>query len=179
MRRLVSWTMALSLAGLSGGCATGRSVSVTGRRVEITPRAEADDPAKVKGELLAVDTVRIWVLGKEQLVTLPLGSVREVKVQRHGLTARRVGLWSVIGAVVTGGALAIACSSVEGNEGCGKIFLAVGATWGVVGALAAPALQSSSEIPIRHPKTEDLQPYARFPQGLPEGVSASDLGPHR
>jgi hypothetical protein len=150
-------------------------VSVYGRQVQITPRADAESHSKVQGELLAVEPGKIWVLGKERVVTVPLDAVQEIKVQRHSMTGSRVGVWSAIGALVTGGALALACSSVEGNNDCGKVFLAVGATWAVVGALSAPSLGSSSAMPFYHPKQEDLQPFARFPQGLPEGVDASAL----
>jgi hypothetical protein len=173
MRPIVSLLVALGVAGLDGGCATGRGVSVYGRQVQITPRADAESRSKVQGELLAIEPGKIWVLGKERVVAVPLDAVKEVKVQRHSMTGSRVAVWSVFGALATGGALALACSTVEGNGGCGGVFLGVGATWALVGALAAPSLGSSSVTRLPHPKQEDLQPFARFPQGLPEGFDTS------
>ena len=173
MRRFLSFVVVLGIAVLPSACATGESMSVHGRSVQITPRPDAESRSKVRGELLAVDAGKIWVLGKERVVTVPIDAVQEVKVQRHSMTAGRVALWSVLGTLVAGSALAIACSSVEGNNNCGRAFLAVGATFALVGGLAAPALGSSSTIP--HPRQENLQPYARFPQGLPEGIDTATL----
>jgi hypothetical protein len=174
MRRLLSVVLAL-VAALPSACATGEAVSARGRNVEITPRAEVEPRSKVQGELLAVDAGKIWVLGKERVVTVPIDAVQEVKVQRHSMTASRVALWSVLGTLVAGSALAIACSSVEGNNDCGKVFLAVGATFAVIGGIAAPTLGSSSATRLPQPRAENLQPFARFPQGLPEGVDTATL----
>jgi hypothetical protein len=177
VRRFSCLVVALGVAVLASACATGEGVSVRGRNVQITPRPDADSQSKVQGELLAVDAGKIWVLGKERVVTFPMDAVQEVKVQRHSMTAGRVALWSVVGTLVAGGALAIACSSVEGNNDCGKVFVAVGATFAVVGGIAAPSLGSSRAVP--HPREESLQPYARFPQGLPVGADVSALAPSR
>jgi hypothetical protein len=37
------------------------------------------------------------------------------------------------------------------------------------GGLAAASMRASSTIPLPSPKAEDLSPYARFPQGIPDG----------
>jgi len=174
MRRWVSLVLMLVLATAPIGCATGGGVPVGGRHVQVTPRPDAGSK-RVEGELLAVDEEKIWVLGKEQVITIPLGTVRQVNLQRHSMTAGRVGLWSAIGAVVTGGALAIACQSVEGNSDCGGALLAVGATWALGRTIAATTVRSSGKIQLDDPRTRSLQPYARFPQGLPEGVDLSKL----
>ena len=175
MRRIASAVAVLGIAVVSGACATGGGVSVRGRNVEITPRGDVEPHAKVRGELLAADAGKIWVLGKERIVTIPTDAVQEVKVQRHSMTAGGVAAWGAIGTLVAGTALAIACSSVEGNGSCGRVFLVVGATFAVVGGIVAPSLNSSSATWLLHPKEENLQPFARFPQGLPEGVDTSAL----
>jgi hypothetical protein len=175
MRRVVNLVVALGIAVLPSACATGERVSVHGRNIEITPRPDVEPHSKVSGELLAVDAGKIWVLGKERIVTVPMDAVQEVKVQRHSMTAGRVALWSALGTLVAGSALAIACGSVEGNDQCGRVFLVVGATFAVVGGLTAPSLASSSATRLPHPKEENLQPFARFPQGLPEGADTSTL----
>ena len=168
MRRFAFVLFTCGTACLAGGCASS-GTSVHGRQVEVIPRAP-DREAKVQGELLAVDTEKIWVLGKEQTIPVPLDSVQEVRVRRHSVTGKTVWRWTAIGAIVTGGALSLACASVEDAHNCGVAFLVVGATWALAGALAAPGLEASSKIPIRDPRPDDLRSYARFPQGLPEGM---------
>ena len=172
MRRLVSLLLVLALISAPIGCATSGALPVGGRQVQVTPRPDTGSK-KVEGELIAVDEERIWVLGEEQVITIPVSTVQLVRLQRHSMNGKRVGQWSVLGALVTGGALAIACGSVEGS-GCGKVFLAVGATWAIGGAIAASTIRSSSKIQL-DVRTRSLQPYARFPQGLPEGVDLSKL----
>jgi hypothetical protein len=174
MRRMVSLWLVISSTAATIGCATGGALPVGGRQVQVTPRPDAGSK-KIEGELIAVDEEKIWVLGREQVITIPLDTVRRVKLQRHSMTGSRVGLWTAVGAVVTGSALAIACSSVEGNSSCGRVFLAVGATWALGGAVAATSARSSSTMQLDDPRTRSLQPYARFPQGLPEGVDLSKL----
>jgi hypothetical protein len=177
MRRLVSkWALLLTLVPM--GCATGGAVPVGGRHIEVTPSHDADGH-KVEGELLAVDEETIWVLGKERIVAVPLATVRQVEVRRHSATPGRVARWSALGAALTGGALALACNSVDGNSDCGKIFLSVGFTWALGGAIAAVTL-GPSKMGIDEPWAQSLRPYARFPQGPPKGVELpAPQGPPR
>ena len=176
MRRSLALLLALLL---TPGCATGGGgLSVHGRQVTAV---EAGDGASRRppreGELIAAEPGRIWVLGKEQVFEVPLSSIEEVRVRRHGFTSGKALLWAAIGAVVTGGLLAGACSSVEGARDCGNVFLVVGGIWMGVGALAAVSMGGSSSIAVPRPSVEDLSPYARFPQGVPEGFDPRSLRP--
>lgn len=164
---------------LTTGCATsGGRVSIYGRQVtavEVGNSEERESPPK--GELIAAEPARIWLLGKEQVFEVPLSSIEEVRVRRHGFTPGKALLWSLLGAVVTGGALAGACSSVEDVSGCGSVFAIVGGIWLGVGGLAAASMGRSGSIRVPRPKAEDLSPYARFPQGVPEGFDPRSLRP--
>lgn len=158
------------------GCATVPKVSVTGRLVEVRPTSAKQSPP-AKGELIAVGPEQLWILEDKGIHEVPLSSIGEVDVRRHKLGGKQAALWAVVGALVTGGALTAACSSVEGNGGCGKVFLAVGATWGLFGGVSAASLERSSRLPIPSPDWEALRPYARFPQGLPPGLDPAILRP--
>jgi hypothetical protein len=181
MRRALALLLAVLL---SVGCATGGAgLSVHGRQVTAL---EADDTARrrspqeekrVEGELIAAEPARLWLLGKEQVFDVPLSSVAEVRVQRHTFTARKAFLWTLAGAVVTGGLLTGACSAVEGTQSCGNVFLVTSAIWLGVGGLAAKSMEGSSAVRFRRPSAEDLSPYARFPQGVPEGFDPHSLQP--
>ena len=174
MRRSLALLLAVLL---TPGCVTGAGrLSVHGRQVTAL---EAGDGASRRppreGELIAAEPGRIWVLGKEQVFEVPLSSVEEVRVRRHGFTPGKALLWAAIGAVVTGGLLAGACSSVDGAQNCGNVFAVVGGIWLGVGGLAAASMGGSSSIAVPRPSVEDLSPYARFPQGVPEGFDPRSL----
>jgi hypothetical protein len=171
--------LALLLAVLlTSGCATGGGVSVHGRQVTAVEFDAGDKRGTPReGELIAAEPARVWVLGKEQVFEVPLSSVAEVRVRRHGLTAQKALLWTLLGAVVTGGLLAGACESVEGNQNCGSVFAVVGGIWLGVGGLSAASMARSSSIRVPRPSAEELRPYARFPQGVPEGFDPRSLRP--
>jgi hypothetical protein len=97
-----------------------------------------------------------------------LPTVREVRGRRHESGARRALSWALIGGLVTGGALAGACASVEGTQNCGAVGLAVAGAWLLVGALAAPSMEASSRIDLQRPTPVQLRPFARLPQGWPD-----------
>lgn len=175
MRKL----MAILLTVTTGsGCATGATSSLLGRSVTIVPTASASpEPERVAGELIAVEPERLWVLGKEQMFEVPLSSVEQVRVQRHRMTTRRGLAWAGIGALTTGIALSAACESVEDSEDCGVAFLGVGLIWLLLGALPALTLDKSATIRVERSASETLRPFARFPQGPPEGVDLRQLPP--
>jgi len=49
-----------------------------------------------------------------------------------------------------------------------------GGLWALVGVLAAPSLEASSQT-VLEPQSERLKPYARLPAGLPKGVDPQSL----
>jgi hypothetical protein len=160
---------------LGTGCVTGsRSTSVLGRPVTIVPVPGAK-AEPVKGELIAVGPEKIWVLGKEHVLEVPVATVKEVRVQRHWFDSKRGWTWTAIGALVTGGAMALACGSVEDHASCGRVFATVGATWLLLGGLPSIGLDSSATILVKGPDAQALSPYARFPQGPPEGLDLAQL----
>ncbi len=164
--------MVLGLALVPACASAPKTVPVVGRSVSI--QTDGEGP-KVKGELLAVGSDRLWVRTKEGVRDVPLPTVRRIDVKRHGFGARKALTWAVVGAVVTGGALAGACASVEGDANCGIGLVAAG-IWLVTGALVAPSAERSSYFQVARPVPEELRPYARLPQGLPEGLNPASLG---
>jgi hypothetical protein len=173
MRGLRVPALAVALAALvTGGCA--RTSNVLGRSVTLVPR-EGGAP-KAKGELLAVDQGRIWVRTKEGVRDFDPGSLREVRVRRHNMTGGWAVRWGLVGGLASGVAMATACSSVEGNgsSGCTATGAVWGGLWALVGVLAAPSLEASSQT-VLDPQSDRLKPYARLPAGLPKGVDPHSL----
>jgi hypothetical protein len=179
--RHIPRVVVLALAALPAGCATGQAkLQVYGRPVTVVSRAPEKE--KVQGELLAVADGRLWLRADSGVREIPLDAVGEVRLRRHGFGARQALTWAAVGGLVTGGALSLACASVEGNSNCGVVGLAVAGIWLAVGALSAPSMESSSLIRLPAPAAADLRPYARFPQGPPEGIDLRSLdapAPHR
>jgi hypothetical protein len=179
--RPVPRVVVLSLAALPLGCATGQAkLQVLGRPVTVV--SNAPEKEKVQGELLAVADGRLWLRADSGVREIPLAAIREVRVRRHGFGARQALTWAAVGGLVTGGALSLACASVEGNSNCGVVGLAVAGIWLAVGALSAPSMESSSAVRLPVPTSADLRPYARFPQGPPDGLDLPSLAapvPHR
>lgn len=167
MRRLRDLVAVVTVAAiLDAGCAAGTS-KVLGRAVTLVPRE--DDAPKAKGELLAVDQGRIWVRTREGVQDFDPASLREVRVRRHELTGAWAVRWGVVGGLLSGAAMSLACASVEGNSGCARVGAIWGGVWVLAGLLAAPSLDGSSQITI-DPASDRLKPYARLPAGLPAGV---------
>lgn len=157
------------------GCVMGTGAgSVYGRLAIVTPSGENPRPV-MKGELIAVSPDSLWILADSGLASLPLAAADHVQIQRHNFGVGKGLVWTLIGGVATGGALTAACSSIEGN--CGGIFIAVAAMWGIVGGLSSASLEASSKTTFAGPPWEGLRPYARFPQGLPDGLDRAVLRP--
>ncbi len=168
-RRVVASGVALLLAT---GCATAPKVPVRGRSVTVVTEGE---DRKVKGELLTVGSDRLWVRGSDGVIEVPLASVREVRVKRHGFDGKAALKWALIGGLVTGGAMAGACASVEGSDGCGIVGAVFGGAWLLVGAAVASSMESSSRLELWRPTAEQLRAFARLPQGWPESLRAPTL----
>jgi hypothetical protein len=155
------------------GCASApKKLSPYGRDVTVVTTGAQ---GKVRGELLAVGQDRLWVRGKEGVTEVPLPEVKEIKVRRHGFGGQAAMTWALVGGLVTGGALGGACASVEDADNCGGVALVTAGAWLLVGALAAPAMESSSQEHLSHPVPDQVRPFARLPQGLPEGVDPASL----
>ena len=126
---------------------------------------------KLEGELLSVTGDSLWVFLDGSVSGVPLGDVRKVSVRMHKWGSNRMLAWNLIAGLGSAVAMTAACSTVEDvSGGCGTVFASWSLGWALVGGLAGIALHSSSkrELP---PYEGALQPYVRFPQGLPRAHS--------
>ena len=162
-----------ALALVLTGCATVK-VPLFGRPVEVkAPSGQGD--STVKGELLAVGAEQLWILEPTRVREVPFREIEQVRVRLHGLDGKKAWTWTVAGAVLSGAALATACSQVEGDGNCGGVLAVSLIPWAALGGLSASGLEKSSRILVRAPYLEALRPYARYPQGLPEGLDPATL----
>jgi len=191
MRHATRLVVSLVVTTIASGCALtvqkpvayGREVRVRTLGPSRAPEAPGDlpsvdqDGSEVRGELISVDKEKITVLDRAQAVReIPKQTVRDVSVQRHRFGAGKGLLWTLAGGLVTGSALAVSCGSVGSNSRngfCGSVFTGTMALWGIIGGISSVALDSSTHW--RAIPGDDLRPFARFPQGLPQGCDAAAL----
>jgi hypothetical protein len=157
------------------GCASAPSQSFfRGRHVEMTTKTGRPE----KGELLAVGPEQFLLLEDDRVKTVPVQEVDRVRVWRHDLNGSHVSTFARGGGLVTGGVLSLACMSVEdnGGGGCLGVGALVAATWAIVGSLATHSAERAARLDVSA-NWKTLEPYARFPQGLPEGLNLRGLEP--
>jgi hypothetical protein len=101
--------------------------------------------------------------------------IDSIRVELHRLGAAEAGAWTLIGGLVTGGILAAACGSVEGSENCGAAFAGTLVLWAAIGVPASLNLAKSSGLVVKPDGLDQLRAYARFPQGVPQGLDPTGL----
>ena len=157
--------LAIALAAYPTIATAQQSAEEVVRGYHVTVGMNQDRP--LQGELLTVEGDSIWVLTDGTPVGVALADIEGVKIKKHGLGPTQAILWSVVGGAVTGGALTAACSSVDGTEGCGQVFVGAMLGWLLIGAISAATLGDVNvnfDAPI---SALELRRYARYPQGHP------------
>lgn len=131
--------------------------------IELEVAVGKKDPRRVEGELLAVTESEVWVAGDSGGVAVATASVK------HGhLTGYRSSEGAIAGYAVLG------TLSTASN---GWLLVFTAPLWIITGSVAAG---SESRQPVRNTpplKWPELAAWARFPQGMPEGVDLAALKP--
>jgi hypothetical protein len=128
--------------------------------------------AKQKGELLAAGADSIWLLRGDTIVSVATTHIRNVEVERHSFTGRRMmGIMAGAG-LVYGIALGVACSSYEGGGDCGSVALGTMALYVGAGSVWALSTMYSSKYRFSPSRWDEIRAFARFPQGIPDSVRA-------
>jgi hypothetical protein len=146
-----------------------------GQGYQVQLRLNQESAGALKGELIAVGADSLWVRQDNVVQSMALGDLERVRVRNHGFTFGKAMLIAAIGGLVTGAGMTAACSSIE-SDGCGGVFLSMMGSWLVVGAIAGAASSGSAYRSLEPLSYETLQPYARYPQGLPQGVGYDAAG---
>jgi len=167
VRQYYSRTLALVLMFPVGLWAQQRESPGQGYQIQL--RLTQESAGALKGELIAVEADSLWLSQDDGVRAMALGDLDRVQVRHHGFTFGKAMLVAAIGGFVTGAAMTAACSSV--SDGCGGVFVGMMGSWLVVGAIAGAASSGSAYRSLEPLSYEALQPYARYPQGLPPGVN--------
>ena len=185
MRRRLVRTGVVAIAALVwSGCASTRApdgflgsvdeVQSTAWGSWVVVESDGPDSSLLAGELAAADDDSLFVLQSGGLVGIAKEHVRTVRVEVHQSRHGRYGLWTLLGSITT--------------PSHGVVMLISLPSWVLTGSIITAAVSTE---PYRHydrgkePSTSSqvdwngLRSYARYPQGLPPGISRSALEPKR
>jgi hypothetical protein len=116
---------------------------------------------RADGELIAVSADSVWLLGQDQVLVIPTTAVKRAKLTAYAAQKGPLALWTVLGTLSTI------------SNGWGLIFTAP--MWLIGGPLAVGSESRAPERKVPRLTWGELAPYARFPQGMPEGIELSTL----
>jgi hypothetical protein len=164
---------------VSGCLVRGTPISPYGREVTLVGPHE-----RISGELIAVASDTIWVLGDAGLRAKRLTEERRIDVRRHNFGFGRTMRWMLTAGLATGGALMISCQSYESSDdgsGDSATCLAVVPMTGLVFAGFGLLFGSINEYTTVHrvapAESGRLQGFSRYPQGLPDTLRRHPLIP--
>ena len=128
--------------------------------IELT-YGEPKEKRSMDGELIAVSADSVWLLGQDQALVIPTTAVKMGKLTAYAAQTGALTAWAVLGTL-----------STISN---GVVLILTAPMWIIVGPLA---VASESRAPQRKSSPlawGELAPFARFPQGMPEGVELNTL----
>ena len=117
--------------------------------------------SRTDGELIAVNSDSVWILGQDGRRIIPTTAVQRGKLTAYDAKTGGLAIWTLLGTL-----------STISN---GFYLLATAPTWIIGGSLATG---SQSRAPVRsHPPRSwaELAAFARFPAGLPGAVDFQHL----
>jgi len=168
---LMTLAMVPGIAPLAGGALEAQAPRASvAHGAEIRILMERGE--RIQGELLAVEGGRLWYLASdESLRSASAPEISRVEIQRHDLGPRRIFRWTALTGGVTSLGMAGACASVSDGGSCAGFTVVWALAWAGIGGLAWAAARPTRRLEGH--ALEELRPWARFPQGLPEGFPAS------
>lgn len=124
---------------------------------------ESVGPRRISGELISVSADSVWVLSDSGGVVIPTSAVRDGKLTAYAAQTGELKTWTLLGTL-----------STISN---GALLVFTAPMWILGGSLTVGGEARSPER--KHPPVgwSELAPYARFPQGMPEGLQLTALRP--
>ncbi len=130
--------------------------------MELT-RATPSGEVVVRGELIAVHPDHVYIMSERVLVDVPTKDVVSASLNIYQNSAKEVGTWAVLGFL-----------SAASH---GWVAIISGPIWLLTG-IASSNAESKSGL-FLYPPTSlgEMGRYARFPQGIPQGLELKLLKP--
>ena len=161
----------VGLLGVLAGCAGSSAPrDWLPRAVDATAQAHGgwivlrlDDDSRHQGELIAVGPDSLFVLEPGGCSAYGHARVRNALLTGYDSEADRLQAWTIVGSISTlshGYGLAVSLPA-----------------WLLVGSLATASQAHAGRVAVTPTTWEKARIYARFPQGLPEGIDRAALRP--
>jgi hypothetical protein len=122
-------------------------------------------PRRIAGELIAVSADSVWVLNDTAGMAIPTSAVHDGKLTAYAAQTGNLTTWTLLGAL-----------STLSN---GALLVFTAPMWLIGGSLTVRGEARSPERKQPPLGWNELAPYARFPQGLPEGLQLTALRPKK
>lgn len=113
------------------------------------------------GELIAINKGKLYLLGYEGLIGIPTEKIHRVKIFLYKSKEQTIEYWALLGTLSTI------------SHGYSLIFSAP--VWIISGIICAIGESKSGVLEYPEHSWEEIRKYARFPQGIPEGIDLSSL----
>ncbi|UCD38592.1 MAG: hypothetical protein JSW54_03685, partial [Fidelibacterota bacterium] len=131
-----------------------------------------------QGELLAVETGTIRVLARQgELWTIGEDQVVKAEMIPHNPELDQITKWTLLGAILTVPIFPALIGSESSLGSHGVFFVFSAPIWLAMGAFSSHVHYRSVCIQVSQADLQTLRAYARFPQGVPEGVDSQLLRP--
>jgi hypothetical protein len=114
----------------------------------------------ISGELIAATSDSLFVLKENGISEIPLSVIREANLEIFK-EKRVAGMWATLGTLST--------------LSHGFWLIASGPVWIIAGISSAVGESRAGLVQFEGPPPRDIRKYARFPQGLPEGIDVRKL----
>ncbi|MCP4703712.1 MAG: hypothetical protein GY865_03805 [candidate division Zixibacteria bacterium] len=114
-----------------------------------------------QGELIAIDSIKVYILTSNDLIDIDRAKVSKAIIVSYDAHTGKLAGWVAVGSVLT--------------ASHGVLMIGTLPAWLLLGSMIAAG---HSYMPLSgYPSTDwdELKKFARFPYGLPEGLSYSDL----
>lgn len=142
---------------------TQAQTAAYGGWIELT--YDQPEERRTDGELIAVSAESVWVLSGSQGLVIPTATVKTGKLTAYAAQKGGLTTWATLGTLAT-----------ISNGG----FLIFTAPMWIIGGSLAVGGESRAPERKNPPLTwVELAPFARFPQGIPQGIEVTALQPKK
>jgi hypothetical protein len=132
--------------------------------IELTYQGE-DEKRRSEGELIAVSADSVWLLNDSQGLVVATATIKRGKLTAYAAQKGDLTTWVVLGTL-----------STLSNGG---FLLFTAPMWIIGGSITVGNETRAPERKSPPLGWGELAPFARFPQGLPEGIELSALRPKK
>ena len=122
-------------------------------------REQKQSAPLVEGELIAIDADTVHILADGRLVSVPRSRLCCAEVTAYRMEIGELQAWTLLGVISTA------------SHGWGLVVTAP--LWTLAGTIAASNASYAPRIVSTDPMV--LRPFARFPQGIPQGLDRTTL----